>query len=91
MKMKTNTAKQLKMRGYSVNETPGGMLVEKSTFWGYFQYDSSISTNTSRYYWPRSIVLGILSYGMIFLASGLWWLHKKGVLQQEVLALTQGE
>ena len=84
------TIQELKRRGYTVTSTPdSGLLVETDTFWGKFGYDTGIGNNISHIKWGRTILLAII-YG-IGLIGGLYWLYRKGQMQEEVISIVAGK
>lgn len=63
--------------------------MEKDTFWGRFAYDTGIGKNTSGIKWGRTLLLAII-YG-IGLVGGLYWLYRKGRMDEEVRSLVAGK
>lgn len=78
---------QLKRRGYTVTQTATakGLLVEKETFWGYFQYDSDIGQNNSKMKWMKVGLLTI--FWCIGLIGAVYWLYQKDKAIKEVTAI----
>lgn len=81
-----NMAKELKRREYTVTATLGeGLLVEKETFWGYYQYDTDIGRTNTKFKWVKSLILAL--FWGIGIIGGLYWLYQKDKMNKEITAL----